>query len=178
MVVVSFTQERRLLHVMQFIIRVLRLCYNANEKGIEEARVSLEKTGVVDGASQAPWTLSQAPLGALVPHNSFYSRAVSNLPEQLLRVDYERWRATGFKRSITTPIVLCHYPFLFDAAAKRKLLLYEAALQMSSEAAHAMMRSAVLGIESPFLDLEVRVLASTIEPVVLTTALHFTVGST
>ena len=147
----------------------MRLCYNANERAAELART---EPGIPDrvgriasqlpsgaaGVSLSSWNVSQAPPGALVPHDTFYSRAINTIPDHILHMDYERWRASGFKRQITSPIVLCHYPFLFDAGTKRKLLEYEAALQMSLQAHAAMvfMRSSGFASESPFLELQIR----------------------
>ena len=104
-----------------------------------------------------PWDMTNVPVGALVSHDVFYSHALRALPDAVLYSDYERWRSTGFKRVLTTPLVLCHYPFLLDAAAKRKLLEYEAALQMSSGATQALLQRALVpGVSpSPFLELQV-----------------------
>ena len=86
---------------------------------------------------------------------------LSKLPSELLHLDYERWRQSGFKRVLTTPIVVCHYPFLLDAAAKRRLLAYEAALQMQSEAAQAFVQSIFMGDGvSTVLDLQVCVVGA------------------
>jgi hypothetical protein len=85
------------------------------------------------------------------------SSSLSALPSEILSVDYERWRQCGFKRMLTTPVVLCHYPFLLDASAKRRLLAYEAAVQMQSEATQAIMRSVFMGDgASTVLELNVR----------------------
>lgn len=132
---------------LQYIVRVLRLCYLANERAAESARADLERP---PGSRKA-----HTGHGALVSHDVFYSHALRALPDAVLYSDYERWRATGFKRVLTTPLVLCHYPFLLDAAAKRKLLEYEAALQMSSGATQALLQRALVPGVSPFLELQV-----------------------
>lgn len=166
----------------EYIIRVLRLCYQLNERLAKEAQAAVDDAGTstAAGVSNAASSvaakgleLSSAPLGALVPAEAFYNSTLSDLPDRTLKDDYSRWKAAGYQRTVTTPIAVCGYPFLLNAAAKRRIIGFETTQQMQTEASSAMMRSLFGGFmggggglggaagggpgsESPYLVLQVR----------------------
>lgn len=171
------------LQALEYTIRVLRVLYNLNERLASEAQSQLSKApsaqvqlwrpsaffgvadsrGTVGGAAwPAPTPILAADgevepvaaLGALVTHEEFYNASVNELPEAVLQMDYQRWARSGYVRNIEKGLTLCGYPFLMDAGTKRKLLHFEALMQMQAEANNAMARS--FFTESPFLVLNVR----------------------
>jgi len=106
--------------------------------------------------SSKDWSLSQAPLGMKVPPSAFYNADMQGIPDEVLQADYRRWAQAGYKRTLASPIILCGYPFLFDASTKRRLLMFESQMRQQSEAQNAIARSFLLGAESPYLILSVR----------------------
>jgi hypothetical protein len=169
---------------MELIARVLRLLYNLNEKLAGEAQGALDngegaREGTVEGGAgsgsgsgheggggggataAAAFDFSTAPLGALVPPDVFYSEEVSSLPDSVFQNDYMRWRVAGYTRRVgAAEWSFCGYPFLFTAAAKRRVLSIEAGMSMQAEAQSAVARSIFGGIfgggEAPYLVLRVR----------------------
>lgn len=91
-----------------------------------------------------------------VSPSTFYNPDLQELPDAILQMDYRRWAQAGFKRSVASPIVLCGYPFLFDAGTKRRILMFESAGTQAAEAQNAIARSFFTGAESPYLILNVR----------------------
>lgn len=91
-----------------------------------------------------------------VSPSTFYNADLQELPDAILQMDYRRWAQAGFKRSVASPIVLCGYPFLFDAGTKRRILMFESAGTQAAEAQNAIARSFFTGGESPYLILNVR----------------------
>jgi ubiquitin-protein ligase E3 A len=169
-------------------VRVLRLLANLNDALAAEAADALalppaQRSRRVAAALEADrraslygafdrWAVPGAPLGGLLPPEDFASPDVSALPDALLLADYQRWGGAGYKRTLSTPLVLLGYPFLLDAAAKRRVMLLESTVSMQAEANSALLRSlagggavvqqqpgggvAVVGGESPYLELRVR----------------------
>ena len=180
---------------IEYIVRVLRLLYNINERAAAAAQAAVAEppmplspaasvraamlaaadaslrvsggggggsgmtvpasvTFLTRAASTTTDLLASTPLGALVPPDAFYSRDVNALPDAILQSDYARWAREGYTRNLAVPIILLCYPFLLDAAAKRRVLHFEAALQMQATASNALARS--FYTESPVLVLNVR----------------------
>jgi hypothetical protein len=71
----------------------------------------------------------------LCPPAKFYSGAVSDLSDDILKTDYMRWLQT--RRSSPDNFAFCKYPFLFNADAKRRIL------HVDVEARQAMVRVAL-----------------------------------
>ena len=90
-----------------------------------------------------------------ISYEEFHNADVSNIPDALIRRDYERWRLSGYKRTVEN-IALCSYPFLLNADAKRRVLQVEAKIAMSSEMRNAFARSLFIGAESPFFVVHIR----------------------
>eukprot|EP01138_Halocafeteria_seosinensis_P016429 gb/GECG01016760.1/.p1 GENE.gb/GECG01016760.1/~~gb/GECG01016760.1/.p1 ORF type:complete len:1660 (+),score=233.46 gb/GECG01016760.1/:1-4980(+) len=90
-----------------------------------------------------------------ISYEEFHNYDISNIPDALIRRDYERWRFSGYKRTVEN-ISLCAYPFLLNGDAKRRVLHLEARLAMSSEMRNAFARSLFLGAESPFFVVNIR----------------------
>lgn len=70
------------------------------------------------------------------PPANFYSGAVSDLADDILKTDYIRWMQT--RRTAPDSFAFCKYPFLFNADAKRRIL------HVDVEARQAMVRSPTL----------------------------------
>ena len=159
---------------VDLMCRLLRLAYNLNESLAVEAQTALSQpssmwsprvrraiavTGGISGsdvalalASSTQWDVATAPLGALVPtEDSFNNKDVSSLPDTILSSDFARWLQAGCKRTGAVPTIFCGYPFLFDAAAKKRILLFEARHQQNVEMTRSMFTA-----QNPFLVLQVR----------------------
>jgi ubiquitin-protein ligase E3 A len=150
----------------EYILRVLRLCFNTNHRLIEETQRGitqhpLKRTPyaqrVLSGSSANDlFQTTNVPLGALVDPEDFYNTDVSSIPDPIFAMDYNRWRSVGFRRLITSPPILCGYPFVIDIAAKRILLSVEAQEQMNLQVQQAMVQSIITGVSSPNFILHVR----------------------
>ena len=115
------------------VVRVLRLLYMLNERLANEARsdeayaraVMTKTADDPDAAMRKQWAIAAAPRGALLPRDAFYCPVACSLPYVALVGDYLSWRQAGYKRSVTITFSLCGYPFLYDAAAKQRLIHIE-----------------------------------------------------
>lgn len=72
-------------------------------------------------------------------HFSFFYHSVISSTRINLQDDYRRWKTAH--RSPRRTFTFCHYPFLFDAAAKSRLLHFDAQIQMSLEVNAAVISS-------------------------------------
>jgi len=89
----------------------------------------------------------------LVRPSAFNNPTVCELPDAVLQHDYRLWRQQHFAMRTKT-FTLCAYPFLMDAATKRRVLSFEAAMQMQMQMQSAMARS-LFSREIPYLVIEV-----------------------
>jgi alpha-tubulin suppressor-like RCC1 family protein len=155
------------MQAFEYVIRVMRLFNNLNDKLALEGESTLAVKPVQQNAGPT-WFTQAAPsiapitdipvtalaYGALIPHEEFYNTDICALPDELLQLDYQRWARAGYQRTVSSPIILCGYPFLLDPPTKRRLLHFEALSEMQTEANNALARS--FFTESPFLELHVR----------------------
>jgi alpha-tubulin suppressor-like RCC1 family protein len=97
----------------EWVVRVLRCFYLANR--------------------------GKAERGDALPNSAFFNSDLSSMNDGLLFEDFHLWRDRDkHKRTTASPLALCGYPFVFDASAKRRIVLIEAHLMMRHEANHAM----------------------------------------
>jgi len=80
-----------------------------------------------------------------LPYSAFFNADLSTIPDALLVEDFHLWTDRDRSRRTTaSPLALCGYPFVFDASAKRRIVLIEAHMMMQHEA-HSAMSSALAG---------------------------------
>lgn len=90
---------------------------------------------------------AQDPNARVIPFEAFYNDAVNQ--ELNIKDDYRRWRAkAGF--------AFAHHSFIFDPAAKSRLLQVDAAYQMAAQIDEVLYASILAGPQSPFLVVRVR----------------------
>ena len=81
----------------------------------------------------------KAERGEALPNSAFLNSDLSAINDGLLFEDFSIWtNRDKNKRTTASPLALCGYPFLFDASAKRRIVLIEAKMMMQHEATHAM----------------------------------------
>jgi ubiquitin-protein ligase E3 A len=95
-------------------------------------------------ATAAPAAATATP--RLLPDAAFANADVSDMPEAMLRMDFARWRANSFLRTVQSPIAVCGYGFLLTPAAKRRVVAIEAQEAMSAEAQQASLRNLTSGL--------------------------------
>jgi hypothetical protein len=106
-------------YAFEWCIRVLRCFYFANQRKSER--------------------------GEALPNSAFFNADLSTIPDALLFEDFQLWTSRDHsRRSTASPLALCGYPFVFDASAKRRIVLIEAHMMMQHEA-HNAMSSALAG---------------------------------
>jgi hypothetical protein len=87
-----------------------------------------------------------------VEYTEFYNDAV-NADEFNLKEDYYRW-----KQPERYTFSFCLHPFIYDPAAKSRILQLESGNKMSHEFEDAVLRSIFIGATCPYLVLKVRAL--------------------
>ena len=84
---------------------------------------------------------------SFVPIFEFYNETVEESLE--LKTDYPKWKAgEGF--------AFCNFPFLLSTSTKGDILKVESMIQMRHELQDAFFRAMFIGVNNPYLQLEVR----------------------
>ncbi len=84
---------------------------------------------------------------SIVPYNEFYNESIDGVLD--IKEDYPRWKVKeGFS--------FCNYPFLLRTQMKAEILRVECLISMRHELQDAFFRAMFIGVNSPYLQLEVR----------------------
>jgi ubiquitin-protein ligase E3 A len=124
-------------YAFELAVRLLRVLAKACGANVGEAAAGAGAVGV--GGTGGAGT-GAAPV-RLLPDAAFANADVSEMGDDMLRADFSRWMAQGFVRTVSSPIAVCGYAFLFTPAAKRRVVAIEAAHSMQVEASQAMQRN-------------------------------------
>lgn len=82
-----------------------------------------------------------------MPFEEFYNEAVNEHMD--IKDDFPRWKAKeGFS--------FCNYPFMLNSSTKSDILKVESMVQMRHELQDAFFRAIFIGVNSPYLVLEIR----------------------
>ncbi|KAI8907246.1 hypothetical protein EDD86DRAFT_227847 [Gorgonomyces haynaldii] len=133
-----FLQLITLLH--QFLtLRVLSLDVNTENLQDDDGAVACIQTlGIFSAINET---------NGFIPFYEFYNESVEAALE--LKDDYPKWKAKeGFS--------ICNYPFLLSAEVKSDILRIESMIQMRHELQDAFFRAMFIGVNSPYLQLEIR----------------------
>ncbi|KAL2913858.1 hypothetical protein HK105_206592 [Polyrhizophydium stewartii] len=128
--------------VQQFI--TLRIVSSASEN---EAFSPTQDTAVMSAVQTLGILASINDSNDFVPYYEFYNESVEASMD--LKDEYPKWKSRDESS-------ICSYPFVLSTSAKGDILKIESMIQMRHELQDAFFRAMFIGVNSPYLQIEVR----------------------
>ena len=158
------------LQIISLIQQFITLRIATGAEADEEYNCSTDEA-IVDSVQALSVFAAINEANEFVPFNEFYNEAIESSMD--LKDEYPKWKAKeGFvslnqkqnKNAFLTSTVslknirfsFCNYPFILSTSAKGDILKIESMIQMRHELQDAFFRAMFIGVNSPYLQLEVR----------------------